>query len=150
MKQTMDKSRKDVTFDVGEMVFLKLHPYRQQLIFKRAHQKLVGHFYEPYPIVQKIGMVAYKLQLSEGARIHPIFHILDTHWVKRGNKFEEESLVQWKRLPVEEATWETTQSLIEQFPHMDLGDKVSLDGGGIVKPRQSERGHKPNPKYLGT
>ena len=75
MKQTMDKSRKDVTFDVGEMEFLKLHPYRQQLIFKRAHQKLVGHFYEPYPIIQKIGMVAYKLQLSEGARIHPIFHV---------------------------------------------------------------------------
>ncbi|RVX01249.1 Transposon Ty3-G Gag-Pol polyprotein [Vitis vinifera] len=65
----------DVTFDVGEMEFLKLHPYRQQLIFKRAHQKLVGHFYEPYPIIQKIGMVAYKLQLSEGARIHPIFHV---------------------------------------------------------------------------
>ncbi|KAL6315874.1 hypothetical protein AAG906_012210 [Vitis piasezkii] len=41
----------DVTFDVGEMVFLKLHPYRQELIFKHDHQKLVGHFYEPYPII---------------------------------------------------------------------------------------------------
>lgn len=28
--------------------------------------------------------------------------ILDTLWVKRGNKFEEEKLVQWKHLPTEE------------------------------------------------
>jgi hypothetical protein len=34
-------------------------------------------------------------------------HILDTRWVKRDNKFEEETLVQWKHLLVEDATWET-------------------------------------------
>ncbi|RVW32429.1 Transposon Tf2-8 polyprotein [Vitis vinifera] len=86
---------------------------------------------------------------EEGAVILEPQHILNTRWVKRGNKFEEENLIQWKHLPVEDATWETNQSLLERFPPMDLGDKRPLNGGGIDRPRRSERGHKPNPKYLG-
>ena len=165
MKQIVDQKRRDVSFEVGDLVFLKLHPYRQQTTFKRAHQKLASRFYGPYPVIQKIGAVAYKLQLPEGARIHPVFHvsllknfvgelaepsqelppvneegvvilepqhILDTRWVKRGNKFEEENLIQWKHLPVEDATWETNQSLLERFPPMDLGDKRPLNGGVLI------------------
>ena len=156
MKQLADKKRWDISFEVGDLVFLRLHPYRQQTIFKRAHQKLASRFYGPYPVLQKLGAVAYKLQLPDGARIHPVFHvsllkkyvgdsampstelqpvtddgvvvlephkILDTRWVKQGNKFEADYLVQWKHLPVEDATWEPYHSLQERFPSMDLADK---------------------------
>jgi len=44
---------------------------------------------------------------DDGAVILEPQHILDTRWVKQGNKFEEETLVQWKHLPVEDAIWET-------------------------------------------
>ena len=54
MKQMADQKRKDVTFEVGEMVFLKLHPYRQKSVFRCAHQKLANRFYGPYPVIQKL------------------------------------------------------------------------------------------------
>ena len=181
MKQHVDSKRRDIEYNVGDMVFLKLHPYRQQSVFKRAYQKLASRFYGPYQIEEKIGKVAYKLKLPEGSRIHPVFHvsllkkklgdtiapslelpptaddgdvimepeaILDTRWVKKGSKFIEESLVKWKRLPLEEATWENSQDVHDRFLAVNLADKVPVKEGGIDKPIRSQRMPVRNPKYF--
>ena len=60
----------------------------------------------------------------------------------------EESLIKWKRLPVDGATWENTQEVKDKFVNMNFEDKVPAKGGGIDKPRRSQRVPMKNPKYF--
>ena len=75
MKNRVDVHRREVEFQVGEKVFLKLRPYRQQTLARRANEKLAARFYGPYEIAARVGPVAYRLALPPEARIHPTFHV---------------------------------------------------------------------------
>lgn len=52
--------------------------------------------------------------------------ILDTRWLERGGNIIEQSLIQWDNLPMEEATWEDTTMIKQQFPSLVLEDKDLL------------------------
>ena len=75
MKHQADQHRSERTFQVGDMVFLCLQPYKQSSLKIKGHQKLAPKFYGPYKVIQKIGSVAYKLELPPSSPIHPIFHV---------------------------------------------------------------------------
>ncbi|KAD3067765.1 hypothetical protein E3N88_35645 [Mikania micrantha] len=75
MKNQANTKRRDVNFQVGDFVFLKIQPYRQKTLAKRKYEKLSPRFFGPYRIKKVIGPVSYELELPPEARIHPIFHV---------------------------------------------------------------------------
>ncbi|XP_071926191.1 uncharacterized protein [Coffea arabica] len=74
-KYFVDRHRTKRSFEVRDLVFLKLQPCRQQTIAIRRNLKLAAKFYGPFEVEEKIGEVAYKLKLPPTARIHPMFHM---------------------------------------------------------------------------
>jgi len=75
MKQYADQHRSERELSVGDMVYLKLQPYIQSLVAPRSNQKLSFRFYGPFKVLERIGAVAYRLELPDACRIHPVVHI---------------------------------------------------------------------------
>ena len=75
MKQHADSKRHHDEFAIGDFVFLKLRPYRQKSLAHRKFEKLAARYYGPFKVVQRVGQVAYKLELPASSTIHPVFHI---------------------------------------------------------------------------
>jgi hypothetical protein len=75
MKNPADKGRQERRFQVGNWVYVKLQPHVQHSLQRRVNQKLSFKYFGPYLILQKVGQVAYKLQLPASSQIHPVIHV---------------------------------------------------------------------------
>ena len=74
-KSYADLKRKEIEFQVGDMVFVKVAPYRHVLRFGKKG-KLAPRFIGPYEVLERVGKVAYRLALPPDMdRIHNVFHV---------------------------------------------------------------------------
>jgi hypothetical protein len=137
-KSYCDRKRKDVSFDVGEHVYLKVSPLRGT---KRFHVKgmLSPRYVGPYPIVKRIGKVAYKLKLPpELAGVHPVFHVSQLR----------KCVVVEKRVPAQaldiQETLECTQSgsWTGQRSQPGAPPRASARCSGVITPSGKQHGRR--------
>ncbi|KAL0536620.1 hypothetical protein IC582_025578 [Cucumis melo] len=74
-KSYADVRRKDLEFDVGDMVFLKVAPMKGVLRFEKKG-KLSPRFVRLFEILERIGPIAYYLALPPSfSAVHDVFHV---------------------------------------------------------------------------
>ena len=127
MKMQADQSRKDVVFNVGDYVYLKLQPYRQNSVNFRRSLKLSPQFFRPYRVLARVGSVASPVlpPVSKDSTLLPQPEaILDKRIIQKGRyRPHKELLVKWVGGPVEDATWENQWRFSRSYPEFILEDK---------------------------
>jgi hypothetical protein len=162
MKAIADQKRIPHKFAIGDLVFVKLRPYRQVSVAGKRIQKLSKRYYGPFKLIKAIGEVAFQLELPPSSRIHPVFHVsqlkpcfgetdkvLDLpaeavdnqpvikplvvmDWKKNEETKEWQVLIQWEGMFPEDSTWENYQDIITTYPTFHLEDKVNFEEPGDV------------------
>ena len=74
-KSYADMKSKDIRYEVGEKVFLKVSPWKKVMRFGKKG-RLNPRFIGPYEVIEKVGPVAYRLALPPDLeKIHNVFHV---------------------------------------------------------------------------
>ncbi|GJT43778.1 putative reverse transcriptase domain-containing protein [Tanacetum coccineum] len=74
-KSYADQRRRPLEFEVGDKVMLKVAPWKGVVRFGK-HGKLNPRYIGPFRIIERIGPVAYRLELpQELSRVHNVFHV---------------------------------------------------------------------------
>ncbi|XP_059441923.1 uncharacterized protein LOC132174255 [Corylus avellana] len=120
--------RRELGFEVGTKVFLKVTPMKGVMRFGRRG-KLGPKFVGPFEILEKNGTVAYRLALPPNlTRIHNIqsnmtyeetpTRILDRREQVLRSKTISLVKVLWSNHSMEEASWELEESMREKYPYL--------------------------------
>ncbi|KAA3451196.1 reverse transcriptase [Gossypium australe] len=109
-KSYVDLKRKEIEFQVGDNVFLKVSQWKKILRFG-CKGKLNPRFIGPYEVIERIGPVAYRLALL--IELERVYNLR--------NKSIALVKVLWQRHGVVEATWEHEEATRKQYPNLFFG-----------------------------
>ena len=74
-KSYANNRRRELEFDVGDHVFLKISPFKGVMRFGQKG-KLSPRYIGPFEILRRWGSIAYELALPpERFGVHPVFHV---------------------------------------------------------------------------
>ena len=141
-------------------MWLRLHQRAAAAIKSSQDAKLALRYYGPFKVIERIGSVAYRLQLLNKARIHNVFHvvflkkyhgtaptdIVPLPTVVHGHAVPEpghivrtrlnhgvwELLVQWLSQSPAASTWELLNDFKATYPKFQLEDELFRKEGGSV------------------
>ncbi|OMO77547.1 reverse transcriptase [Corchorus capsularis] len=73
-KKWADKKRRDVEYQVGDLVLVKLYTTLKN---PGLHTGLVHRYEGPFRVLRRVGKLAYKFDIPRGYkfRMHPVFHV---------------------------------------------------------------------------
>jgi hypothetical protein len=159
-KRHYDGRHRALEFAVGDWVLLRLLHRPAQSLVPGRRSKLSPRFAGPYQVLDRIGAVAYRLQLPDGARIHDVFHVgVLKPWrgappetlpalppLRHGRVLLTPEcalkaqlrrgtwvvLIKWKGLDASEATWEPVDDFKTRFPEFQLEDELFVGEGRDV------------------
>ena len=118
-KSYVDMKRKNIRYEVGEKVFLKVSPRKKVMIFGKKG-KLSPRFIGPYEVIEKVGPVAYRLALSLDLEKSTMFSMLrryrsDSSHVVSSETIELRPDLNYEEEPVEILAWEDLGIHVIQF-----------------------------------
>ncbi|XP_057985416.1 uncharacterized protein LOC131170384 [Hevea brasiliensis] len=71
MKKWADAKRRNLEFDVGDLVLVRMFPRTHG----KRHKGLLRKYEGPFPVEQRIGKVAYRVKLPAQLECHLVFHV---------------------------------------------------------------------------
>jgi hypothetical protein len=74
-KSYADRRRRELEFEVGDLVYLKVSPMKGVQRFG-LKGKLSPRYIGPFEAIERVGAVAYRLRLPESmSQVHDVFHV---------------------------------------------------------------------------
>ncbi|GJR73717.1 putative nucleotidyltransferase, ribonuclease H [Tanacetum coccineum] len=127
-KSYADKHRRDLEFQVGDRVFLKVSPFRgvKQVSYRLALPPQLSHVHDVFHVSLLRGYHYHPLHVASYPfdQIQPDMSlseepesILDRQERVMRNKVIPFVKILWKNHPEREATWETEESMRASYPH---------------------------------
>lgn len=74
MKKWADEKRRPRDFRIGDLVLIKIQADKVHAFRRNVHRGLIRRYDGPYPIIERIGKAAYRVQLPPKWKMHPVFH----------------------------------------------------------------------------